>query len=51
MPRISRCFDLETIIWESEKLDLDVIWLDLANTYGAVPQPMIQLASVLWKSS
>ena len=38
------------MIWEaiqrakSEKLNLDVIWLDLANAYGLVPHQMIQLA-------
>ncbi|GFO37438.1 reverse transcriptase [Plakobranchus ocellatus] len=38
------------IIWEaiqrakSEKLNLDVVWLDLANTYRSVPHEMIQLA-------
>ena len=38
------------MIWEaiqrakSEKLNLDVIWLDLANAYGSVPHQMIQLA-------
>ncbi|GFO14726.1 reverse transcriptase [Plakobranchus ocellatus] len=38
------------MIWEaiqrakSEKLNLDVIWLDLANAYGSVPHEMIQLA-------
>ncbi|KAK3759133.1 hypothetical protein RRG08_033378 [Elysia crispata] len=37
------------MIWEaiqrakSEKLNLDVIWLDLANAYGSVPHQMIQL--------
>ncbi|GFN80233.1 reverse transcriptase [Plakobranchus ocellatus] len=38
------------MIWEgiqrakSEKLNLDVVWLDLANPYGSVPHEMIQLA-------
>ncbi|GFO46016.1 reverse transcriptase [Plakobranchus ocellatus] len=38
------------MIWEaiqrakSEKLNLDVVWLDLANAYGSVPHEMIQLA-------
>ncbi|GFO37481.1 reverse transcriptase [Plakobranchus ocellatus] len=37
------------MIWEaiqrakSEKLNLDVVWLDLANAYGSVPHEMIQL--------
>ena len=29
---------------KSEKLNLDVVWLDLANAYGSVPHQMIQLA-------
>ena len=29
---------------KSEKLNLDVVWLDLANGYGSVPHQMIQLA-------
>ena len=29
---------------KSAKLNLDVIWLDLANAYGSVPHQMIQLA-------
>ncbi|GFO35897.1 reverse transcriptase [Plakobranchus ocellatus] len=38
------------MIWEAiqrakaEKLNLDVVWLDLANAYGSVPHEMIQLA-------
>ncbi|GFO12335.1 reverse transcriptase [Plakobranchus ocellatus] len=38
------------MIWEaiqrakSEKLNLDVVWLDLANAYGSVPYETIQLA-------
>ncbi|KAK3769751.1 hypothetical protein RRG08_046858 [Elysia crispata] len=38
------------MIWEaiqrakSEKINLDVIWLDLANAYGSVSHQMIQLA-------
>ncbi|GFO40434.1 reverse transcriptase [Plakobranchus ocellatus] len=38
------------MIWEaiqrakSEKLNLDIVWLDLANAYGSVPHEMIQLA-------
>ncbi|GFR76084.1 reverse transcriptase [Elysia marginata] len=38
------------MIWEaiqramSEKLNLDVVWLDLASAYGSVPHEMIQLA-------
>ena len=38
------------MIWEaiqkakSEKLNLSVVWLDLANAYGSEPHQMIQLA-------
>ncbi|GFN82174.1 reverse transcriptase [Plakobranchus ocellatus] len=48
IPEVSGC--LEHAIWEaiqrakSEKLNLDVVWLDLANAYGSVPHEMIQLA-------
>ncbi|GFO24433.1 reverse transcriptase [Plakobranchus ocellatus] len=44
------CLEHATMIWEaiqrakSEKLNLDVIWLDLANAYGSEPHEMIQLA-------
>ncbi|GFO00759.1 reverse transcriptase [Plakobranchus ocellatus] len=50
IPGISGCLEHATMIWEaiqrakSEKLNLDVIWLDLANAYGSVPHEMIQLA-------
>ena len=50
IPGISGCLEHATIIWEaiqrakSEKLNLDIIWLDLANAYGSVPHQMIQLA-------
>ncbi|GFO04170.1 reverse transcriptase [Plakobranchus ocellatus] len=43
------CLEHATMIWEaiqrskSEKLNLDVVWLDLSNTYGLVPYEMIQL--------
>ena len=51
-PRSSGCLEHATMIWEakaiqrakSEKLNLDVIWLDLANAYGSVPHQIIQLA-------
>ena len=50
IPGISGCLEHATMIWEaiqrvkSEKLNLDVVWLDLANAYGSVPHQMIQLA-------
>ena len=40
---VSGCLEHATMIWEaiqrakSENLNLDVIWLDLANAYGSVP--------------
>ncbi|GFR81669.1 reverse transcriptase [Elysia marginata] len=50
IPGVSGCLEHATMIWEaiqrakSEKLNLDVVCLDLANAYGSVPQEMIQLA-------
>ena len=50
IPGVSGCLEHASMIWEaiqrakSEKLDLDVVWLDLANAYGSVPHQMIQLA-------
>ena len=50
IPGVSGCLEHATMIWEaiqrakSEKLNLDVIRLDLANAYGSVPHQMIQLA-------
>ncbi|GFO47393.1 reverse transcriptase [Plakobranchus ocellatus] len=50
IPRVSGCLEHATMIWEaiqrakSERLNLDVVWLDLANAYGSVPREMIQLA-------
>ncbi|GFS07705.1 reverse transcriptase [Elysia marginata] len=50
IPGVSGCLKHATMIWEaiqrakSEKLNLDVVWLDLANAYGSVPHGMIQLA-------
>ncbi|KAK3735128.1 hypothetical protein RRG08_054480 [Elysia crispata] len=50
IPGVSGCLEHAKMIWEaiqrakSEKLNLDVIWLDLANAYGSVPHQMIQLA-------
>ncbi|GFO47902.1 reverse transcriptase [Plakobranchus ocellatus] len=49
IPGVSGCLEHATMIWEgiqrakSEKLNLDVVWLDLANAYGSVPLEMIQL--------
>ncbi|GFO24652.1 reverse transcriptase [Plakobranchus ocellatus] len=49
IPGVSGCLEHATMIWEAiqraklEKLNLDVIWLDLANAYGSVPHEMIQL--------
>ncbi|GFO07105.1 reverse transcriptase [Plakobranchus ocellatus] len=50
IPGVSGCLEHATMIWEaikkakSKKLNLDVVWLDLANAYGSVPHEMIQLA-------
>ena len=50
IPGVPGCVEHATMIWDaiqrakSEKRDLDVIWLDLANAYGSVPHKMIQLA-------
>ena len=50
IPGVSGCLEHATMIWEavqrakSEKLNLDVVWLDLANAYGSVPHEMIQQA-------
>ena len=50
IPGVSGCLEHATRIWEaiqrakSEKLNLDVSSLDLANAYGSVPHQMIQLA-------
>ncbi|GFN85219.1 reverse transcriptase [Plakobranchus ocellatus] len=50
IPGVSGCLEHATMIWEanqrakSEKLNLDVVWLDLTNAYGSVPHEMIQLA-------
>ncbi|GFR94546.1 reverse transcriptase [Elysia marginata] len=44
------CLEHATMIWDviqrakSEKLNLNVVYLDLANAYGSVPHKMIQLA-------
>ncbi|GFO18905.1 polyprotein [Plakobranchus ocellatus] len=50
IPGVSGCLEHATMIWEatqrpkSEKLNLDVVWLDLANAFGSVSHEMIQLA-------
>ncbi|GFO36713.1 reverse transcriptase [Plakobranchus ocellatus] len=50
IPGVSGCLEHATMIWtaiqraKSDKLNLDVVWLDLANAYGSVPHEMIQLA-------
>ena len=50
IPGVPGCLEHATMIWEAiqraktNKLNLDVIWLDLANAYGSVPHQMIQLA-------
>ncbi|GFO29352.1 reverse transcriptase [Plakobranchus ocellatus] len=50
IPGVSGCLEHAIMIWEaiqsakSEKLNLDVIWLDLANAYGSVLHEMTQLA-------
>ena len=47
---IAGCLKHGNMIWEAIqkakviKKDLDVIWLDLANTYGLVPHQMIHLS-------
>ena len=47
IPEVPGCVEHASMIWEtiqrakSQKLDLDVVWLDLANAYGSVPHQMI----------
>ena len=47
--RIFGCLEHATMIWDSiqsgrsEKLNLDAVWLDLANAYESVPYQMIQI--------
>ena len=49
IPEVPGCVEHASMIWEtiqrakSQKLDLDVVWLDLANAYGSVPHQMIQM--------
>ena len=48
--RIAGCLEHGNMSWEAiqkaktNKKDLDVIWLDLANAYGSVPRQMILLS-------
>ena len=50
VPGIAGCLEHGNMIWEAiqkaktNKKDLDVIWLDLANAYGSVPHQMVQLS-------
>ena len=50
IPGMPGCLEHATLIWDAiqkartEKRDIDVVWLDLANAYGSVPHDMIQLA-------
>ena len=50
MPGMPGCLEHAAMIWEAiqrakkEKLNLHVIWLDLANAYGSVPHQVIWLA-------
>ena len=50
IPGVAGCVEHATMIWDAiqraktEKRELDVVWLDLANAYGSVPHEMIQLA-------
>ena len=50
IPGVPGCLEHATMIWDAiqnaktEKKDLDVVWLDLANAYGSVPHEMIQLS-------
>ena len=47
IPGVPGCLEHATMIWEaiqrakSGKLDLHIIWLDLANAYGSVPHQLI----------
>ena len=48
IPSIPGCIEHSFSIWDviqdakSNKMDLSVVWLDLANAYGSVPR-MVQL--------
>ena len=50
IPQVSGCLEHASMIWsaiqaaKTRKLDLHVIWLDLANAYGSVPH------SAIWKA-
>ena len=47
VPGMSGCLEHATMIWDaiqsakSDRLDLNVVWLDLANAYGSVPHSLI----------
>ena len=51
---VSGCLEHATMIWKAiqrartEKLSLDVVWLDLANAYGSGDHQVIQLALRLY---
>lgn len=50
VPGFLGCIELSAMIWEQiqsakySKLDLHVVWLDLANAYGSVPHELISFA-------
>jgi hypothetical protein len=50
IPGIPGCLEHASMIWEAaqrakrDKLDLNVIWLDLANAYSSVPHQLLWLA-------
>ena len=50
VPGFPGCVEHSTMIWDQiqkakrEKIDLHVIWLDLANAYGSVPHQLINYA-------
>merc|ERR1712240_820684 len=50
IPGVPGCLEHATMIWDSiqkaksNRRNLDVVWLDLANAYGSVPHKMIQMS-------
>ena len=50
IPGVPGCLEHATMIWDSiqkaksNRRNLDVVWLDLANAYGSVPHEMIQMS-------